>query len=219
MPASLWSASTAWPAEPQTTRHSSNNSLDTTPISAPSPSACPVAKISTFPATILAAIDQLAVSSVVLVDHSKGCRIALEIWNQAQSAGTPQVQGIVFLDGSDNKLRSGPFVFDTRHPASKTLTDEQKLRAKTAAFRQMFSSHTPETLKMATPAQIRGLDGIYGGAIREDSVRVDFEVLDSVLERYGGESRGLLNLQSSDVDRENRWVSLETGRTSTAGFL
>ncbi|KAK5126791.1 hypothetical protein LTR85_009725 [Meristemomyces frigidus] len=175
---------------------------------------CPVATISAFAEVTLSLIDELGVASVTLVGHSMGCRVVLDAWAQAQAAGKPAVNGLVFLDGSHYKLRPSLFAFDTNDARSQGMTDEEKAVKKTEMFQRMFSARTPLEFQASALTHIKALDKEYSNAIRESHISYDYLQMDDALARFGKSGTPMLNLQSTDVDVENQRFPLKAGEMS-----
>ena len=175
---------------------------------------CEVATVSAFAATVLSVIDQLGTSTVVLVGHSMGCRIILDTWVKAQGAGVPAIEGLVFVDGSNYKLRPKLFAFDSKDARSKDMSDEEKTAEKKEMFERMFSARTPEEYKTSTLEHIEALDADYSGAIRGSFIDYDHTDMDDAMTRLGKSETPLLSLQSTDIDAENQRIPLEAGQTT-----
>lgn len=175
---------------------------------------CPVATINTFAQATLHLAEGLDLGSVILMGHSMGCRVVLDAWAQAQTAGKPRLKAQVFLDGSHYKLRPSLFAFDNNDARSKGMSDAEKAAKKREMFQRMFSARTPDEFQASALQHVKAMDKDYSNAIRESHISFDFDQMDDVLARLGDFGTPLLNLQSTDVDAENQRFPLKAGEMS-----
>lgn len=168
----------------------------------------PKPRMRAFADAVLAVVNELDISNIVLVGHSMGLRVILEAWSQAQSVGRPQVEGLVFLDGSHYKFRTSLFAFDSGNARSKALTQEEKAEKMAEAFKRMFSTRTPADFQESTLAHVRNLNPYFNVDMRQSHVSYDYERMDDVLEDIGKAGTPVLSLQATNVDEQNQRVSL-----------
>jgi pimeloyl-ACP methyl ester carboxylesterase len=121
----------------------------------------------------------------VLVGHSRGCRIALEVFSQ-QSA---KVTRIVLLDGS----WYGPAPTKDYKPASRS--DAEELQNVLHVFDTMMGPATSEEFRQQIQRHLRHIDLGYAGQLRKDYIAWDGERMEEALGLVGsanGEVRVLV---------------------------
>ncbi|KAK5692925.1 hypothetical protein LTR97_010401 [Elasticomyces elasticus] len=175
---------------------------------------CPDASVSGCARAALSVAQHENVSEIVLCGHSMGGRMVMDAFTQAQVTGTPIVNGIIFLDVSNYKLRPKLYEFDEKDPRSKAMTEQQKAIKKAEMFQSMFSSETPLDFELATLNHLKTLDRNFANAIRENYIRYDHEDLNACLANVGECGIPFCNLQSTDIDGENQRFPLKSGQIS-----
>ena len=174
----------------------------------------PVASMSYFAGAVLDVLRELTIESIVLVGHSMGLRVVLEAWTQAKAAKQPNVDGIVFLDGSHYKFRQSLFAFDSADARSKDLSREERAEKMAEAFTRMFSSQTPQAFRESTLTHVRGMNPEFNGDMRKSHINWDYERMDEVMEQLGKLGLPVMNLQASNVDEQNQRVPLKPGEVT-----
>ncbi|KAF2720699.1 alpha/beta-hydrolase [Polychaeton citri CBS 116435] len=184
---------------------------------------CPDPTPKKFAALILGYIADLALERVILVGHSLGSRIVLEMWRQSyhtmtlksddssldRAMNTPRVVGLVFLDGSHFKFRPpDPGIISSPFP-------ERESQALHKAFSTMFSSFTPVAFRDSALTHLDKLDTAYCKAMMDAHVAYDHAVTDGAVMELRRQRVPVLNIQSTDAEdgrrrlqrgEKNRWM-------------
>lgn len=163
---------------------------------------------------VLNLLSDLDINDVVFCGHSMGVRIITECWRISHQQTSPNVRGMVFLDGSHYKLRVRLFAFDTGDERSKTLSRDEKIAGMTEAFRRMFSAQTPMKFKESTLTHLRTMDLRYNERIRRGFIEYDHNHLDDALAMLGESGTPLLSFQATDVDDDNQRIPLQADKVS-----
>jgi pimeloyl-ACP methyl ester carboxylesterase len=182
---------------------------------------CSEPSISVFATKVLQFCQEIGVDDVVIVGHSMGCRVALDVWAQDRmlppvpEGRRPIVSGVVFLDGSHYKLRPPLFSWDRSelHKPKEVSLEEQD-RLKREAFKRMFSHRTPAEFQTAVLQHIISLDKEYDKKVRKSHIDYDMTRMDEVLDQLGRSTTKLMNMQSTDVDAQSQRVPLKKGERS-----
>jgi pimeloyl-ACP methyl ester carboxylesterase len=170
------------------------NSLSTSPLSIntlfvaldlpghghSSRSICPDPTVSAFAGLINDLRHELSPTGemiTVIVGHSMGCRITLEVFSQQPS----NIAGIVLLDGS----------WYGRAPKDykpKSRDDAEELQVVLDVFETMMGPATSEEFREQIRQHLRAIDLRYANVLRRDYIAWDGNRMEEVLEMVGSEA-------------------------------
>lgn len=165
-------------------------------------SLCPTPSMPGFAKVLVDFITELELESVILLGHSMGTRVILELWSQLQNIHPGSVKGLVLLDGSHARLRSANRF---------EKIDRQGATGAADIFMEMFSPATPTSFRESTREHLLSRDQDYSTGLRKAYMQWDYDHNDETIARVGGRGIAVLQIQSTDVDGLNRRNRLRQG--------
>jgi pimeloyl-ACP methyl ester carboxylesterase len=115
-----------------------------------------ISGMSSFPASEINLLHVLEVERVV-VGHSMGCRMALEVFSQAPE----NVSAVVLLDGSWHRHSE-----KTLKPVERTIDEQRGVILK--SLETMFGPNTPDPFKQRVTQQFKAIDLVYAIELSRD---------------------------------------------------
>jgi pimeloyl-ACP methyl ester carboxylesterase len=140
----------------------------------------------------------------ILVGHSLGCRIALEIYRQ-RPAG---VRGLVLLDNGDVGHADPARTVSLFDEQIRTLGVEGLLRA---GFEGMFVRESDPDLRQRVLERVTKIDAGFAEALLREAVRWGAYEAPQIL---AGVRVPILLVQSTARDENNHWRALKPGMTT-----
>jgi pimeloyl-ACP methyl ester carboxylesterase len=141
---------------------------------------------------------------VILIGHSLGCRIALEMYRQRPG----NIRGLILLDNGE---------VGHAHPARTVAVFDEQLRSLgvagllSAGFEGMFVAETDPALRQRVMERVKGVDAAFAEALLRDAVR--WGAYDAPL-ILADVQVPILLLQSTARDENNHWHALRPGMTT-----
>jgi pimeloyl-ACP methyl ester carboxylesterase len=146
-------------------------------------------------------ITRLDERGVILVGHSLGCRIALEMYRQRPQT----IQGLILLDNGEVGHADPARTVAMFDEQLQTLGVAGLLRA---GFEGMFVPGSDPGLRQRVMERVEGIDTAFAEALLRDAVRWGAYEAPGIL---AGVRAPILLLQSTARDENNHWRALKPG--------
>lgn len=151
---------------------------------------------------VCALLDHLGIEACMLVGHSMGCRVAVEVAHQRPAA----VKGVVMVDGS--RFTDNP---DDAAEISRSLGEVEFAPFVENLFLQMFTNESDQAFIDHAVARTRAMPPRLGRALFSHMLNWDASHMDTRLARLNAP---LMIIQSTLVDPNRQRRPLERGEMS-----
>ncbi len=149
-------------------------------------------------------VTRMSEEGVILVGHSLGCRVALEVYRQRPEG----IVGLVLLDNGEVGHRDPPRTVAVFDEQLKTLGVAGLLKA---GFAGMFVEASDPALRERVMDRVDRIDAAFSEALLRDAVRWGAYDAKEIL---AGVEVPILLLQSTARDENNQWLALKPGMTT-----